>query len=76
LVNGETVTQRIDDVDGNHTRPPSHERVLAKFKANAAMSLRPEGVEMLSTSVEGLGHGGDVTAIGQALGQLAHPIKA
>ena len=76
LVSGETVTQRIDDVDGNHTRPPSHERVLAKFKANAALSLRPEGVEMLYTSVEGLDRDGDVTAIGQALGQLAHPIKA
>ena len=36
----ETQTVRIDDVFGNHTRPPGSEAVLAKFRANAARSLK------------------------------------
>lgn len=72
LVTGETVTQRIDDVDGNHSRPPSHERVLAKFKANAALTLTPAGVDALCHAMETLDLQADVSAMGQALKLIAH----
>jgi 2-methylcitrate dehydratase PrpD len=70
LTNGEKITQRIDDVDGNHTRPPSDARVLAKFNANAALTLKPEGVVLLQQTLQNLDSASQVTAIGQALGQL------
>jgi 2-methylcitrate dehydratase PrpD len=70
LTNGEKITQRVDDVDGNHTRPPSDERVLAKFNANAALTLKPEGVALLQQTLQDLESASQVTAIGQALGQL------
>jgi hypothetical protein len=72
LVSGETVTQRIDDVDGNHSRPPSHERVLAKFKANAALTLTPAGVDALCHAMENLDMQADVSAMGQALKLIGH----
>ena len=40
-------TIRIDDVFGNHTRPPGEEAVLAKFRANAARSLKSDAVMTL-----------------------------
>jgi hypothetical protein len=70
LTNGEKITQRIEDVDGYHTRPPSDERVLAKFNANAALTLKPEGVALLQQTLQDLDSANPVTAIGQALGQL------
>jgi 2-methylcitrate dehydratase PrpD len=70
LTTGEKITQRIDDVDGNHTRPPSDARVLAKFNANAALTLKPEGVALLQQTLQDLDSANPVTAIGQALGQL------
>jgi 2-methylcitrate dehydratase PrpD len=71
LIGGEKITQRVDDVDGNHTRPPSDERVLAKFKANAALTLKPAGVSLLQQTVQDLDGASGVAAVGQALGQLA-----
>jgi 2-methylcitrate dehydratase PrpD len=70
LTNGEKITQRVDDVDGNHTRPPSDERVLTKFNANAALTLKPEGVALLQLTLQDLESASQVTAIGQALVQL------
>ena len=72
LVTGQTVSQRIDDVDGNHSRPPSHERVLAKFKANAALTLTPAGVDALCHAMATLDLQADVSAMGQALKRIAH----
>ena len=72
LLSGEKITQRIDDVDGNHTRPPSDERVLAKFSANAALSLKPSGVTLLHQTMQDLGGASSVAAIGQALGHIAN----
>jgi hypothetical protein len=71
LISGEKITQRVDDVDGNHTRPPSDERVLAKFNANAALTLKPEGVSLLQQTMQDLDGASSVAALGQALGQLA-----
>lgn len=70
LLNGETFTQRIDDVDGNHTRPPSDERVLAKFSANAALCLKPSGIQRLQDALQAPDSASSVAAIGQALGEL------
>lgn len=76
LLSGEKVSQRIDDVDGNHTRPPSDERVLAKFKANASLTLTPDGVALLSRTMQDLDRLDDVKAIGLALSQMASPVKS
>jgi 2-methylcitrate dehydratase PrpD len=38
---------RVDDVDGNHTRPATESRVREKFRANAARTLAPEAVVAL-----------------------------
>lgn len=72
LHSGQTITQRIDDVDGNHSRPPSPERVLAKFKANASLTLTPAGVDALCHAMETLDLQADVSAMGQALKLIAH----
>jgi 2-methylcitrate dehydratase PrpD len=71
LASGITETVRIDDVDGNHTRPPSAERVLAKFRANAARSLAPEAVETLVRAAEGLAAAPDLAPLSRALRQLS-----
>jgi len=70
LLNGETFTQRIDDVDGNHTRPPSDERVWAKFSANAALCLKPSGMQRLQDALQSIDSASSVAAIGQALSDL------
>jgi 2-methylcitrate dehydratase PrpD len=44
---GTSETVRIDDVFGNHTRPPSADAVLAKFRSNAARSLKADAVDTL-----------------------------
>jgi hypothetical protein len=76
LLSGEKISQRIDDVDGNHTRPPSDERLLAKFKANASLTLMPAGVAMLSRTIQDLDRLDDVAAIEQALGQISSQLKS
>lgn len=70
LASGRTETVRIDDVDGNHTRPPAPERVLAKFRANAARSLAPDAVEALAQAAESLATAPDLAPLTRALRQL------
>jgi 2-methylcitrate dehydratase PrpD len=41
---GDTQTVRIDDVDGNHTRPPAEARIREKFRTNAARTLTPSAI--------------------------------
>ncbi len=69
LVSGKTETVRIDDVDGNHTRPPSPERVLAKFRANAARTLAPEAVEVVARAAENLASAANLAPLTRALRQ-------
>ena len=61
---------RIDDVDGNHTRPPSPERVMAKFRTNAARMLAPDAVDALSRAMQGLALAPDLKALSRALRQV------
>ncbi len=49
---GATQTVRIDDVDGNHTRPATAARILEKFRANAARVLKPDAVVILESLLE------------------------
>ena len=63
---GKTETIRLDDVFGNHTRPPGEEVVLAKFRANAARLLTADGVESLVRAAELL----DLAALSRALRQI------
>ncbi len=74
VINCETLsaqshTVRIDDVDGNRTRPPSAERVSGKFRANAARALAPGAVESLVRAAERLYAAPDLQALGRALRQ-------
>src|SRR5438445_13587554 len=43
---------RIDDVFGNHTRPPGADAVLAKFRTNAARSLTADAVGALERATQ------------------------
>lgn len=69
LRDGTRQTVRIEDVDGNHTRPPSSERVLAKFRRNAARSLRPAAIESLEKVCLHLDAPGSLAALTEALRQ-------
>jgi 2-methylcitrate dehydratase PrpD len=67
---GKKVSVRIDDVDGNHSRPPSEDRVLEKFRANAARTLSAQGVEALVAAAQRLAVARDLAELRQALRQL------
>ena len=43
---------RIDDVFGNHTRPPGADAVLTKFRSNAARSLKSDAVMRLERAAQ------------------------
>jgi 2-methylcitrate dehydratase PrpD len=66
---GARETVRIDDVFGNHTRPPGAEAVLAKFRANAARSLKADAVGALERATRELGAARDLKALSTALRQ-------
>lgn len=63
-------TIRIEDVYGNHTRPPGAGPVMAKFRANAARTLAPEAIEAVSQLVDGLFAGPGIGALSSALRQV------
>lgn len=67
---GATHNIRIDDVYGNHTRPPGADPIMAKFRANAARSLTPEASEAAVRAAEGLMAARDVSAFSHALRQV------
>lgn len=67
---GTSETVRIEDVFGNHTRPPGGEAVLAKFRANAARSLKPDAVRTLERTTQDLGAAHDLKALSAALRQI------
>jgi 2-methylcitrate dehydratase PrpD len=67
---GSTQTVRIDDVFGNHTRPPGADRILAKFRTNAARSLQPEAIASVEHAAEGLMAARDLGALSRALRQM------
>jgi 2-methylcitrate dehydratase PrpD len=66
---GKSDTVRIDDVFGNHTRPPGEDAVLAKFRANDARSLRVDAVAALERAERELGASRDLRALSAALRQ-------
>jgi len=63
----ETQTVRIDDVFGNHTRPPGADAVLAKFRANAARSLKPDAAAALERAGHELASARELKALSAAL---------
>jgi len=62
-----TQTVRIDDVFGNHTRPPGAEAVLTKFRANAARSLKRDAITALERAAQDLGAARELKALSAAL---------
>ena len=68
---GRTETVRIDDVYGNHTRPPGAQPILAKFRANAARSLPAAAIASVERAVEGLADAPDPGALSRALRQVS-----
>lgn len=67
LQSGAPQTVRIDDVDGNHTRPPAAARVMEKFRGNAARALAPGAIETLAQAAQGLVSAPDLQALSRAL---------
>ena len=65
-----TETVRIDDVFGNHTRAPGAEAVLAKFRTNAARSLRRDAVGALERAAQNLGAARDLKVLSAALREI------
>jgi 2-methylcitrate dehydratase PrpD len=63
-------TIRIDDVFGNHTRPPGADAVLAKFRSNAGRSLKSDAVGALEGAAQVLGAARDLGALSAALRQI------
>jgi hypothetical protein len=63
----ETQKIRIDDVFGNHTRPPGAEAVLAKFRKNAARSLKADAVGALERAAQQLAAARDVGTLSRVL---------
>jgi hypothetical protein len=63
----DTQTVRIEDVFGNHTRPPGAEAVLAKFRANAARTLNAGSLRALERAAQGLAAARDLKALSAAL---------
>ena len=66
----ETQTVRIEDVFGNHTRPPGAAAVLAKFRANAARTLNAGSVGALERTAGQLAVMPDLRALSAALRQI------
>jgi 2-methylcitrate dehydratase PrpD len=67
----QTQTIRIDDVFGNHTRAPGAEAVLAKFRANAARSLKADAVGALERAARDLGAARDLKDLSSGLRQTS-----
>jgi 2-methylcitrate dehydratase PrpD len=67
---GKAETIRIDDVFGNHTRPPGAEAVLAKFRANAARSLKADAVGGLERAAQQLATARDLGTLSRVLRQI------
>jgi len=67
---GATETVPIDDVYGNHTRPPETAAILAKFRANAARSLQAEAIDSVERAVQGLMAARNVGALSRALREI------
>jgi 2-methylcitrate dehydratase PrpD len=67
---GPTQTVRVADVYGNHTRAPGADTVLAKFRANAARSLRPEAIGSVELAAEELMAAPHLGAFSRALRQV------
>ena len=67
---GTSESVRIDDVFGNHTRPPGSDAVLLKFRANALRSLKGDALGALERATQGLGAARDVQTLSRALRQI------
>lgn len=67
---GATVTVRIDDVYGNHTRPPRESEIVAKFRANAARTLTSAGVDQVQSAVTDVDAAQDLGRLTGALRQV------
>jgi len=68
---GTSETVRIDDVFGNHTRPPGAEAVLAKFRANAARSVKINSVGALEQATQDVAAANHLRALSAALHQIS-----
>jgi 2-methylcitrate dehydratase PrpD len=66
----QTHTVRIDDVFGNHTRPPGQEALLAKFRSNAARSLKADAVGALERAAQQLATASNLGPLSGVLRQI------
>jgi len=71
-VDGTLTSVRIDDVDGNPSRPAQPERVLTKFRNNAARALPEEAVSSLAKACLQLDHAETLRPVQDALARARH----
>jgi 2-methylcitrate dehydratase PrpD len=67
---GTSETVGIDDVFGNHTRPPGADAVLGKFRSNAVRSLRTDAVDALEHAAQQFATARDAGPLSRALRQI------
>jgi 2-methylcitrate dehydratase PrpD len=65
-----TQSVRIDDVFGNHTRPPGSEAVLVKFRSNAGRSLSADAVDALERATHQLATASDLGPLSRSVRQI------
>jgi 2-methylcitrate dehydratase PrpD len=72
LRDGQVQEVRVEDADGNRSRPAAPERVREKFRVNALRSLPPGEVARLEAAVDGIAADADgLGRLMQALGMGA-----
>ncbi len=68
LRDGSVQEVRVEDADGNRSRPAAPQRVREKFRANAARSLPPGQAARLEASIDSIADAGGLGRLMQALG--------
>jgi 2-methylcitrate dehydratase PrpD len=69
-------TIRIDDVYGNHRRPPGDDAVMAKFRENAARVLPSSAIDDVARAMQELPDARDLAALSAALRQAGESAAA
>lgn len=58
---------RVDDAYGNISRPPRHDDVMRKFRANASRAMPADVADALATAIMALDKADDLTGLGRSL---------
>jgi 2-methylcitrate dehydratase PrpD len=67
MLDGKRYSARVDDVDGNPSRPATAERVLAKFRGNAGRALSSGAVSSLESLCMSIEQAETLSGLGESL---------